>query len=152
MNGPDVDVFSWTQRHWENHPGSRFTISPMCTKMLANFQSTGNIPFPGVIHFSMLLGDRLLLPVKTACAPVAETRARLWIPYVPWSRGLRGEYAGKVVYNELHNCTVKLVSTGWASQELEILVSLWPVFWTLYMPNNLSFLLTWINKCLALYD
>lgn len=47
-------------------------------------------PSPCVIHFSLLLGDRLLLPVTTAFAPVAEIRARLRIPYVAWSWGLRG--------------------------------------------------------------
>lgn len=31
--------------------GSWFTVSPMCTKMLANFQTTGSITLPSVIHF-----------------------------------------------------------------------------------------------------
>lgn len=35
----------------------------------------GGGPLPSVIHFTLLLGDNLILPVNAACAPVAETGA-----------------------------------------------------------------------------
>lgn len=46
--------------------------------LLAVFQTTGSRPLPSTVHFSLLLSDRLLLPVQTAFAPVAELRDLSW--------------------------------------------------------------------------
>jgi len=60
----------------DSHCGSLLTISAMHTNTLAHVQTTGGRPLPFVINFLLLLGDRLILPVKTAFAPVAENRSQ----------------------------------------------------------------------------
>lgn len=110
-------IFNWnskTQRKITLPPGSpSLPCAPRCWQT-SRLQEI--CPLPCVIHFSLLLGDRLLLPAKTAFAPVAETRARLRIPYVPQKLRPRGGSAGRAMHNELHNCTVTLACTGLALQ------------------------------------